>query len=61
MTFDIKKIEEVAQLDEKTDEGHYYSNVSKISGATNFSVLSDFSEVERAKENLSKRFVNENF
>ena len=34
---------------------------SKITGATEFSYLSAFSEVDRAKENLKQRFVDDIF
>jgi hypothetical protein len=59
MTFDIKKIEEIKF--EGVQDDNYYSKVSKISGASDFTVLSEFSEVERAKENLTKKFVNDNY
>ena len=62
MTFDIKKIEEIQnENEEQPTDSNYYSVVSKISGATEFSVLSDFSEVAQAKENLGKKFLNDNF
>jgi hypothetical protein len=49
LTFDIKKIEETGseKVEESPATGHN-SVASKISGATDFTVLSDFSEVRAA-------------
>ena len=44
---------------EPVEEEKYESQVSKITGASYFTVLSDFSEVKQAKEHLSKRIIKD--
>jgi len=38
-------------------EQQYQSNLSKGSGATDFTVLSNFTEVNKAKDHVKKQFV----
>ena len=38
-------------------EQQYESKMSKVSGATDFTILSDFSEVNKAQDKLKKQFV----
>jgi len=45
--------------DDDREMQNYESQMSKISGATEFSYISDFSEVVKAKKNLKHKFLTD--
>lgn len=45
--------------DDENKDQNYDSQVSKISGATDFSYISDFSDVVKAKKNLKHKFLTD--
>ena len=72
MTLDVKGVEEkrlnqevgarknkdgTASDSQEKLEQQYESKMSKVSGATDFTILSDFSEVNKAQDKLKKQFV----
>lgn len=72
MTFDVKNIEKQKigadnssdSVDDSCHDKRYEedrSEISKISGASDFTVVSDFSEVAKAKEHLQQQFLKDIF